>query len=113
MPGPMFLPGGSLSRVEGLCPGWVSGGSLEGLCPEWPLSRRVSVLSRRVSVQDGGLCPGWGSLSRVVLCPGWVSVQRGSVQEGLCQGQYASYWNAFLFKSFFFKSSCQSFCLHE
>ena len=86
----LFTGEGSLSRwgvsVQGsLCPGGLClGGSLSG-----------KSLSR-----EGGLCP-WG------LCLG-VSVQGGLCLEGgLCQGdpphmvtsgQYASYWNAFLFK---------------
>ena len=52
-------------------------------------------LSREVSVQGG-------SLSRGVLCQGGVSVQGVSVRETpphiqWTSGQYASYWNAFLF----------------
>ena len=64
---------------EGLCPGW---GSLSGelfFCPgdgplsRGSLSRQVTVLGRRVSVQDGGLCLE-SSFSI------GVSVQRVSVQ---------------------------------
>ena len=92
---------GSLSLVPcsrgGLCPGSLC---LEDFCLE-------------VSVHGGlcpwGLCPG-GFLSRGSLSRG--SLSRGtSVQGGLCQGepprhtvknmQYASYWNAFLFKNLF------------
>ena len=53
----------------------------EGLCPGGG-----SLSRRRVSVQEEGLCPGGGSLSwrppphRTVMC-----------------GRYASYWNAFLY----------------
>ena len=83
-----------------------------GLC-SWshiPSSRGEGLCTGRVSVRgmgSGSLSGGWG------LCPGdGVSVQGGLcpvkevfVQGGLCQGdprtvksgQYASYWNAFLF----------------
>ena len=110
--------------VQGsLSSGYLSSGSLSmgvsvhgGLCPWGSLSRGVSV--QGVSVyRDGDLCPG-GSLSRWSLSMG-VSIHGGSlsrrvsVQDGgdLCSrgvsvretpfivkcGEYASYWNAFLF----------------
>ena len=97
--GPMFLPGGSLSRLVSVQVGLCSG----SLCPGGSLSR--GSLSR-------GLCPG-RSLSRGSLSRGsrykqislqGVSAQGVPVQGGLCprglclvkSGQYASYWNAFL-----------------
>ena len=105
-----------------LCPGVsVWGGPCPGgLCPGRSLSRWVSVqgsLSRGVSVQ-GSLCPR-GSLSRG-LCPWGVSVLGGLCLGGLCpwgglchgdhhhtitSGWYASYWNAFLFYSYFLKNN--------
>ena len=60
----------------------VRGGSVGGLCPGWGSLSRVE-----------GLCQGWGSLSRVGvsaqgggLCPGWGSLSRGSLSRGLCLG---------------------------
>ena len=92
-----LCPGGSIQGVsvqgEGLCPG--------GLCPG-ALSRGISV--QGVSIQEvsvkGALSR--GSISRGVSFQGWMLLSR---QGGLCQGdphtvtwgQYASYWNAFLF----------------
>ena len=103
--------------LGGLCPGvYVQGVSVQGdLCPWW------GSLSKG-GFYPGCLCPG-GSLSRC-LCPGG-SLSRGSlsrgplprgslsreevfVQRGVFitetppawwkSGQYASYWNASLFK---------------
>ena len=109
----------SLSRKGGLCPGSLCLGvpvllvSVQKGVPvqKGSLSGRGS-LSRGVSVK-GGLCPRESlsrvSLSRVSLSrvsvPGvffqeiWVSVRGVSVRENPCtvmNGQYASYWNAFL-----------------
>ena len=83
MTGGLYL-GGSLSR------GSHDRGSLSG-----------GSLSRGVSVQ-GGLCP--GGFCPGGLCPGVVSVQGGLYQgdpRTIMSGQYASYWNAFLFGSAF------------
>ena len=81
LPGPMFLLGWSLSLV----PCSFQGVSVQGSLFRGCLSG-VSVLG--VSVQGSP----WGSLSK------------GSLSGGLCQVKsrwYASYWNAFLYKSYY------------
>ena len=101
-----LCPRGSPSRRVSIQVGLQGGVSVQG---EGSLSRGEGSLSRKVSVQGRGLCPGggvsvqWGricfqgkgSLSRRGLCPvGGVSVQGrgslyregGSVQRGLCPG---------------------------
>ena len=76
----------SMGRA-GLCmmslPVWLPEGSLSGgiLCPEGSLSGGISV---QEGFCLGGLCPGWG------LC-------QGDPPCSVKSGQYASYWNAFLF----------------
>ena len=97
-----------VSFQGGLCPGRSLSGGLcflrcssvhggLGLCLGVSVRGSLSrgSLSREVSVQGVSI---WGSLSKGGFCPG-----------GLCQGdprtvtsgRYASYWNAFLFKSSF------------
>ena len=124
-----------VSVQGGVCPG------VRGRCPGRSLSRGISfkqVSVQGVSVQgvsvQGGLCPGGlcpgGSLSRG-LCPGdevslsreslsrgmGVSVQGVSVRETPCtvtNGQYESYWNAFLFSLFWYRHEilATSDCVH-
>ena len=82
----LFIGGISVQWEGYLCPGRFlsrSGVSVQ----EWGLCPRVGSLSRsgvscksRVSVQDWGLCPGVGSLARV----GSLSRSGVSVQGGLC-----------------------------
>ena len=72
----------------GSAPGWVCswGSDPEGVCSQG------STWSQGVC-SGGGLLPG-GLLSGGCLVPGGLC---GALWDGYCCGQYASYWNAFLF----------------
>ena len=107
--GGFSVPACTTGHMTSRC-GSLSRGSLsQGLCPGGSLSRGVSVqedLCLGVSIQ--GVSVQRGSLSRGSLYRG-VSVQGVSVVGGFCHtvmcGQYASYWNAFLFWYCFVQNS--------
>ena len=73
-------------HLGGLCPG---GSMLGGVCVQEVLCRGGSVSRGSVS---SGVCVQGG------LCPGGVSVRESP--HTVTSGQYASYWNAFLFRIF-------------
>ena len=105
----------SLPPANEGCEGYVfTGVCLSTRGGSWSLSRVVSigggVLCPGVLCWAGGLCPegsllGAGVCVQGVLCLRGVCVQGVSVRESphphtVTSGQYASYWNAFLFRIF-------------
>ena len=92
----VVFTGVCLSTGGGLCPHGVGGLCRGGLCPRESLTRRVSVQGRGLCPGEGSLCPEEGSLSRGGvsvqgrgLCPGEGFLSRGEVSVqggGLCLG---------------------------